>query len=121
MLALDIKMYSTGGLGVFVFPSLIGPDGSLTKVIFAILIAVLGGVLAFLIQLFVRVPNLYSGCEVAKSEGKAGEAAPAPKKFNKKSLLVRLSGRLYGLTMYLTKSLHQELWVRGLLLILLMV
>lgn len=68
MLALDIKMYSTGGLGVFVFPSLIGPDGSLTKVIFAILIALLGGVLAFLIQLFVRVPNLYSGCEVAKSE-----------------------------------------------------
>lgn len=49
MLALDIKMYSTGGLGVFVFPSLIGPNGSLTKVIFAILIAVLGGVLDFLI------------------------------------------------------------------------
>lgn len=68
MLALDIKLYSTGGLGVFVFPSFIGPDGSLTKVIFAILIAVLGGVLAFLIQLFVRVPNLYSGCEVANSE-----------------------------------------------------
>ncbi|CAD0136643.1 PTS system, beta-glucoside-specific IIB component [Streptococcus thermophilus] len=79
MLALDIKMYSTGGLGVFVFPSLIGPDGSLTKVIFAILIAVLGGVLDFLIQLFVRVPNLYSGCEVAKADGKADEAASAPK------------------------------------------
>ena len=31
MIALDIKMYSTGGLGVFVFPSLIGQDGSLLK------------------------------------------------------------------------------------------
>lgn len=31
MIALDIKMYSTGGLGVFVFPSLIGSDGSLLK------------------------------------------------------------------------------------------
>ena len=58
MIALDIKMYSTGGLGVFVFPSLIGPDGNLSKVIFAIIIAIVGGVLAFLIQLFVRVPNL---------------------------------------------------------------
>ena len=27
MIALDIKMYSTGGLGVFVFPILIGSDG----------------------------------------------------------------------------------------------
>lgn len=31
MIALDIKMYSTGGLGVFVFPILIGSDGSLLK------------------------------------------------------------------------------------------
>ena len=61
MMALDIKTYSIGGLGVFVFPSLIGPDGNLSKVIFAIIIAIVGGVLAFLIQLFVRVPNLY-GC-----------------------------------------------------------
>ena len=61
MMALDIKTYSIGGLGVFVFPSLIGPDGNLSKVIFAIIIAIVGGVLAFLIQLFVRVPNLYGG------------------------------------------------------------
>lgn len=42
MIALDIKMYSTGGLGVFVFPSLIGPDGNLSKVIIAIIIAIVG-------------------------------------------------------------------------------
>ena len=40
MMALDIKTYSIGGLGVFVFPSLIGPDGNLSKVIFAIIIAI---------------------------------------------------------------------------------
>lgn len=75
----------------------VGPDGSLTKVIFAILIAVLGGALAFLIQLFVRVPNLYSGCEVAKSEGKADEAAPAPKKIQQEIIASPLIGKIVPL------------------------
>lgn len=118
-MALDIKTYSIGGLGVFVFPSLIGPDGNLSKVIIAIIIAIVGGVLAFLIQLFVRVPNLYGG-GVAKVEEKAEEAAPALKKFNKKSLLAHSSGMSYHLTKFLTKSLPQELWVKESLLTLLM-
>lgn len=58
MIALDIKMYSTGGLGVFVFPSLIGQDGSLLKLSLRFLLLSLAVFLAFLIQLFVRVPNL---------------------------------------------------------------
>mgnify|MGYP007043295026 FL=1 len=58
MIALDIKMYSTGGLGVFVFPSLIGSDGSLLKLSLRFLLLSLAVFLAFLIQLFVRVPNL---------------------------------------------------------------
>lgn len=58
MIALDIKMYSTGGLGVFVFPILTGSDGSLLKLSLRFLLLSLAVFLAFLIQLFVRVPNL---------------------------------------------------------------
>ena len=50
MMALDIKMYSIGGLGVFVFPSLIGPDGNLSKVIFAIIIAIVGALVSFAVS-----------------------------------------------------------------------
>ena len=69
MMALDIKMYSMGGLGVFVFPSLIGP-GNLSKVIFAIIIAIVGALVSFLIQLFAPVPTLYGG-GAAKVEEKS--------------------------------------------------
>lgn len=96
MMALDIKTYSIGGLGVFVFPSLIGPDGNLSKVIIAIIIAIVGGVLAFLIQLFVRVPNLYGG-GVAKVEEKAEEAAPAPKEIQQEIIASPLIGNVVPL------------------------
>jgi len=93
MMVLDIKTYSIGGLGVFVFPSLIGPDGNLSKVIFAIIIAIVGGVLAFLIQLFVRVPNLYGG-GAAKGEEKAEEAAPTPKEIQQEIIARPLIGNV---------------------------
>lgn len=96
MMALDIKTYSIGGLGVFVFPSLIGPDGNLSKVIIAIVIAIVGGVLAFLIQLFVRVPNLYGG-GAAKVEEKAEEAAPAPKEIQQEIIASPLIGNVVPL------------------------
>lgn len=96
MMALDIKTYSIGGLGVFVFPSLIGPDGNLSKVIIAIIIAIVGGVLAFLIQLFVRVPNLYGG-GAAKVEEKAEEEAPAPKEIQQEIIASPLIGNVVPL------------------------
>ncbi len=92
MIALDIKAYSIGGLGVFVFPSLIGPDGNLSKVI----IAIMGGVLAFLIQLFVRVPNLYGGGS-AKGEEKAEEVAPTPKEIQQEIIASPLIGNIVPL------------------------
>ena len=92
MMALDIKTYSIGGLGVFVFPSLIGPDGNLSKVI----IAIMGGVLAFLIQLFVRVPNLYGGGS-AKGEEKAEEVAPTPKEIQQEIIASPLIGNVVPL------------------------
>lgn len=96
MMALDIKMYSMGGLGVFVFPSLIGPDGNLSKVIFAIIIAIVGALVSFLIQLFAPVPTLYGG-GAAKVEEKAEEAAPAPKEIQQEIIASPLIGNIVPL------------------------
>ena len=97
MIALDIKMYSTGGLGVFVFPSLIGSDGSLLKLSLRFL----------LLSLAVFSPSpsnsLYeyqiynSGGEVAKAEGKADEAAPAPKEIQQEIIASPLIGNIVPL------------------------
>ena len=97
MIALDIKMYSTGGLGVFVFPSLIGQDGSLLKLSLRFL----------LLSLAVFSPSpsnsLYeyqiynSGGEVAKAEGKADEAAPAPKEIQQEIIASPLIGNIVPL------------------------
>ena len=77
MMFFNVAMYSTGAMGIFVFPTLIGPDGNLSKVWIAALIAVLGGIAAFLIQLFVPVPYLYGGPKDDVKETK--EEAPAAK------------------------------------------
>ncbi|MFR2165284.1 MAG: glucose PTS transporter subunit IIA [Streptococcus salivarius] len=95
MMALDIKPYSIGGLGVFVFPSLIGPDGNLSKVIFAIIIAIVGGVLAFLIQLFAQY-QLYTVVGQLRLE-KAEEAAPAPKEIQQEIIASPLIGNVVPL------------------------
>ena len=97
MIALDIKMYSTGGLGVFVFPSLIGQDGSLLKLSLRFL----------LLSLAVFSPSpsnsLYeyqiynSGGEVAKAEGKADEAAPVPKEIQQEIIASPLIGNIVPL------------------------
>lgn len=91
MMALDIKAYSIGGLGVFVFPSLIGPDGNLSKVIFAIIIAIVGGVLAFLIQLFAS-GAMGKGIAIDPTDGVV--VAPAKATVN----LVFPTGHAIGLT-----------------------
>ena len=97
MMALDIKTYSIGGLGVFVFPSLIGQDGSLLKLSLRFL----------LLSLAVFSPSpsnsLYeyqiynSGGEVAKAEGKADEAAPAPKEIQQEIIASPLIGNVVPL------------------------
>jgi len=64
--------------------------------IFAIIIAIVGGVLAFLIQLFVRVPNLYGG-GAAKVEEKAEEAVPAPKEIQQEIIASPIIGNVVPL------------------------
>ena len=119
MIALDIKAYSIGGLGVFVFPSLIGPDGNLSKVIFAIIIAI---VVVFLPSSSNSLYEyqIYTVVDQLRVKKKLRKLHLLLKKFNKKSLLAHLLGILSHLTKFLTKSLPQELWVKELLLTLLM-
>lgn len=98
MIALDIKMYSTGGLGVFVFPSLIGSDGSLLKLSLRFLLLSLAVFSPSSSNSLYEYQIYNSGGEVAKAEEKLMKLHLFLKKFNKKSLLVRLSGILYRLT-----------------------
>lgn len=56
----DIKAYVVGGLGVFSYPSYIGPTEGLGKdFIVYVIVTLLSFLLGFLIMLFVKVPKLY--------------------------------------------------------------
>ena len=96
MMGFNIPMYSAGAMGIFVFPTLIGPDGSLSKVTLATIIAIVGALVSFLIQLFAPVPTLYGG-GAAKVEEKAEEAAPAPKEIQQEIIVSPLIGNVVPL------------------------
>ena len=96
MMGFNIPMYSAGAMGIFVFPTLIGPDGSLSKVTLAIIIAIVGALVSFLIQLFAPVPTLYGG-GAAKVEEKAEEAAPAPKEIQQEIIASPIIGNVVPL------------------------
>lgn len=96
MMGFNIPMYSAGAMGIFVFLTLIGPDGSLSKVTLAIIIAIVGALVSFLIQLFAPVPTLYGG-GAAKVEEKAEEAAPAPKEIQQEIIASPLIGNIVPL------------------------
>lgn len=54
-----VLTYINGGLGIFMYPSYIGPDGSLTGVMHMIIGTILAIVLSFVGMMFVKVPKLY--------------------------------------------------------------
>ena len=74
----NMTMYSFGALGIFVYPSLVSPDGNFMNMYVAFIGTVLAIVLSFTIQMFVPIPTLY-----AKKENKAvvedGEKASVKK------------------------------------------
>ena len=69
MMGFNIPMYSAGAMGIFVFPTLIGPDGSLSKVTLAI-IAIVGALCILPYPTLCTSANLYGG-GAAKVEGKS--------------------------------------------------
>lgn len=74
----NMTMYSFGALGVFVYPSLVSPDGNFMSMYVALIGTVLAIALSFTIQMFVPIPTLYT-----KKENKAvvedGEKASVKK------------------------------------------
>ena len=56
----NVTMYSVGAMGVFLYPSLVSPDGNFNNVIVVLIGTVLAIVLSFAIQMFVPVPTLYA-------------------------------------------------------------
>lgn len=54
-----VLTYINGGLGIFMYPSYIGPNGNLTGVMHMIIGTVLAIVLGFVGMMFVKVPKLY--------------------------------------------------------------
>ena len=55
-----MTMYSVGAMGVFLYPSLVSPDGNFNNVIVALVGTAIAFVLSFAIQMFVPVPTLYA-------------------------------------------------------------
>lgn len=56
----NMTMYSVGAMGVFLYPSLVSPDGNFNNVIVALVGTAIAFVLSFAIQMFVPVPTLYA-------------------------------------------------------------
>ncbi|MFR3959868.1 MAG: hypothetical protein ACLTZB_00755 [Streptococcus salivarius] len=104
MMALDIKMYSIGGLGVLSSQALIGPDGNLSKLSLPLL-------LPLWVLLYPSLSNslyeyqIYTVVEQLRLRKKLKKLHLLLRKFNKKLLRAHLSGMLSHLTKFLTKSL----------------
>ncbi|MBS4770514.1 beta-glucoside-specific PTS transporter subunit IIABC [Carnobacteriaceae bacterium zg-ZUI240] len=76
----NVIQYSTGGLGIFRFPSYIDPSGQDTSSVVHLAIGTVAAiVLSFAVQMFVKVPTLYGTPEVkvdAPSSSKQEEVTP---------------------------------------------
>lgn len=64
----NVTMYAMGGMGIFLFPSFIEPTtGSFHSVIHLAIGTVIAIVLAFAVQMFVKVPTLYGDDETTSA------------------------------------------------------
>lgn len=70
----NMTMYSVGALGIFVYPSLVSPDGNFKNMYVALIGTVLAIVLSFAIQMFIPIPTLYAKKEI-KAVVEEGEKA----------------------------------------------
>ncbi|KXT74688.1 PTS system, beta-glucoside-specific IIA or IIB or IIC component [Streptococcus sp. DD10] len=58
--AFNMTMYSVGAMGIFLYPSLVTPDGDFSHVYVALIGTAIAIIASFVIQLFVPVPTLYA-------------------------------------------------------------
>ncbi|EFW89214.1 PTS system beta-glucosides-specific transporter subunit IIABC [Streptococcus equinus] len=99
MMAFNVAAYSAGAMGVFVFPTLIGPDGNLTKLWIGVAIAVIGAIAAFAIQMVAPVPYLYGGPkdETPKTEEKPAQPVAELKELKQEIIASPISGKVVKL------------------------
>lgn len=88
--AAHMTMYSVGAMGVFLYPSLVAPDGNTSSLMVALLATAVAILLSLVIMLFVPIPTLY-----AKKEEKV---APVEKPLIKEQVITSpLAGQVLDL------------------------
>ena len=90
----NMTMYSVGAMGVFLYPSLVSPDGNFFHMYIALIGTVIALVLSFAIMMFLPIPTLYAKAE---KETVAPLAAEEPASQAEQILLSPLSGKVLPL------------------------
>ena len=59
MMAFNVVCYAVGAIGVFIFPTLVSPQGDMSGMITTAILTVIAIVASFIIQMLLPVPTLY--------------------------------------------------------------
>lgn len=90
-----VTMYSVGALGIFLYPSLVSPDGNFGSLYIALVGTAIAILLSFAIQMFVPVPTLFE----KKENNQVGENLETDKVGVKKQVITSpLVGNIISLS-----------------------
>lgn len=95
----NFRKFMVGGMGIFEFPAMIAPDGSMENLIIAIIGAVMALVLGFIITFIIYKEKIedVSSDEIKTSENKTDFTNPDKTLLNKEEILSPLSGKIIPL------------------------
>ncbi|HEL2053198.1 TPA: PTS glucose transporter subunit IIA [Streptococcus suis] len=94
----NVTGYSVGGMGVFLYPSLVNPaNGDMSGMIAAIILTVVAIVASFAIQMALPVPYLYGEPTEKKSVEETKESVPELKEIKQEIIASPLIGKLVKL------------------------
>lgn len=95
----NVTGYSVGGMGVFLYPSLVNPEtGDMSGMIAAIGLTVAAIAISFAIQMVVPVPYLYGGPEAAPAKAETVEPVAELKEVQQEIIASPLIGKRVALT-----------------------
>ncbi|HEM4989343.1 TPA: PTS glucose transporter subunit IIA [Streptococcus suis] len=94
----NVTGYSVGGMGVFLYPSLVNPaNGDMSGMIAAIILTVVAIVASFAIQMALPVPYLYGEPTEKKSVEETKESVPELKEIKQEIIASPLIGKVVNL------------------------
>ena len=95
----NFRKFMVGGMGIFEFPAMIAPDGSMENLVIAIIGAVMALVLGFIITFVIYKEKIeeVSSDEVQNSQDKTDFKNPDKALLNKEEILSPLSGKIIPL------------------------